>query len=151
MFLLDSIEVEERRSGKRQQSTGVYSWAQVQSVQQFFLSPVTAIKLGIGGLWMGRKCEPQGSTLRRQAATVLEQFAGRVLPFGLATARRCTAMYVPNIKSMRDSMISATAIEHVLILVTQNRADFDSTNVRLINPWECPNYWQRDVLRQPGR
>ena len=70
---------------------------------------------------------------------MLKQFAGRVLPFGRETARRCAAMHVPDTKSMRDSMIAAMALEHGLILVTRNWADFDGTSVKLINPWEDQN------------
>lgn len=35
-----------------------------------------------------------------------------------------------------DGLIAATAIEHDLILVTRNVKDFQSTGVKLYNPWE---------------
>jgi len=45
-------------------------------------------------------------------------------------------MHVPDPQSMRNSMIAATAPQHSLALVTRNVADFDGTNVELVNPWE---------------
>jgi toxin FitB len=139
MFLLDTNVVSELRSGKPHQSTAVRSWAQGQPLQQLYLSAVTVMELEMGVLRMERQDQPQGNTLRRWAAAVLKQFAGRVLPFGRETARRCAAMHVPDTKSMRDSMIAAMALEHGMILVTRNWADFDGTSVKLINPWEDQN------------
>jgi len=136
MFLLDTNVVSELRSGKPQQSAAVRAWAQGQPLQQLYLSAVTVMELEMGVLRMERKDQLQGKVLRRWATAMLEQFDGRVLPFGVETALRCAAMHVPDTKSMRDSMIAATALEHGLVLVTRNRADFSAITVKLVNPWE---------------
>ena len=38
--------------------------------------------------------------------------------------------------SVMDSLITATALQHQLQLVTRNQADFLETGLVLINPWE---------------
>lgn len=35
-----------------------------------------------------------------------------------------------------DSLIGATALEHGLVLVTRNEADFVGTRVEILNPWK---------------
>jgi len=38
---------------------------------------------------------------------------------------------------MSDSIIAATALQHVLALVTRNVGDFEGIKIKLINPWEA--------------
>jgi toxin FitB len=36
---------------------------------------------------------------------------------------------------IKDSLIAATALVHDLIVVTRNRADFESAGVRIVDPF----------------
>jgi predicted nucleic acid-binding protein len=67
---------------------------------------------------------------------ILPEFAGRILPVDVLVARKSAALQVPDPKPYRDALIAATALVHGMTVVTRNTADFASTGVRLLNPWE---------------
>ena len=51
-------------------------------------------------------------------------------------AQRCAALHVPDPRPTMDSLIAATALVHGMTLVTRNVADFHSSGVTILNPWE---------------
>jgi hypothetical protein len=51
-------------------------------------------------------------------------------------AVRCARLHVPDAKSDRDAVIAATALVHGMTVATRNVADFSSTGVALVNPWQ---------------
>jgi predicted nucleic acid-binding protein len=67
---------------------------------------------------------------------ILARFEGRVLAVDTAVAQRCARLHAPNPGAERDALIAATALAHGLTVVTRNVADFGSTGVALINPWD---------------
>jgi predicted nucleic acid-binding protein len=70
-------------------------------------------------------------------------FADRVLPLdvpvvmtwgGLVARMEADGQQIPAI----DSLLAATAAQHVLVMATHNVRDFKPTGISIINPWEAP-------------
>ena len=54
----------------------------------------------------------------------------------LSVAQRCARLHVPDKRGEHDALIAAIALLHGMAVVTRNVADFKSTKVTIINPWE---------------
>jgi len=136
MFVLDTNVISELRHGKPNQSEQVRRWAAGQPSSRLFLSAISILELEIGIRALERRTPPQGSALRTWLAGVRVAFAGRILSFTESTAPICASLHVPDPRSERDAMISATAMEHGFAVVTRNVSDFVDTGVALVNPWD---------------
>jgi predicted nucleic acid-binding protein len=136
MFVLDTNVISELRRPERADPK-VAAWALSMPVASFFLSVITVLELELGVLVMERKDKAQGLVLRSWIdEQVMPRFDGRVLPIDTAVAQRCARLHAPNRRAERDALIAATALVHGMTVVTRNSADFESTGVRILNPWE---------------
>ena len=137
MFILDTNVVSELRKAKAGKAdTNVVAWAASQDPSALFLSAITLLELEMGVRLAERRDSAQGAVLRAwMADRVLPAFEGRVLPVDSPVALCCAALHVPDPRSDRDAMIAATGIIHSMPIVTRNVADFESTGVKIINPW----------------
>jgi predicted nucleic acid-binding protein len=138
MFLLDTNVVSELRKIRRGRADkNVAQWADSVDAADLYVSAITVQELEMGVLLVERRDPPQGAIFRSWFEShVLPAFAGRILPFDTAVAQRCAALHVPDPRPAMDSLIAATALVHGMTLVTRNVADFQSSGVIIINPWE---------------
>jgi predicted nucleic acid-binding protein len=138
MYLLDTNVVSELRKVRAGRSDpGVATWADQVEPGSLFLSTITLHELELGVLLIERRDAQQGFLLRQWLEqAVLPAFSGRILVVDAAVSRRSAALHVPDPQPFRDGLIAATALEHNLVVVTRNLADFEATGVRLLNPWQ---------------
>ena len=138
MYLLDTHVISElRKASSGKADAGVISWAANALANSLFISVISVLELEIGVLSIERRDASQGAILRSWMDNhVLPAFMERVLPIDTAVARRCAILHVPDPKSDRDALIAATALVHGMTIVTRNVADFESTGVEVMNPWQ---------------
>ncbi|MDP1597187.1 MAG: type II toxin-antitoxin system VapC family toxin [Methylotenera sp.] len=141
MYVLDTNVVSELRKvriGKA--DPNVASWAKSVDAADLFVSAITIMELELGVLLIERKVANQGAMLRAWLdQQVLPEFSGRTLPIDTTVAQRCARLHVPDKHGERDALIAATALVHGMTVVTRNVADFQSTGVTILNPWDSSN------------
>ena len=139
MFLLDTNVISElRKAGDGKADANVVAWLSSVDATSLYLSVITLMEIELGVLRVERRDAAQGARLRLwMDRHILPEFADRTLPIDTAVALRCAPLHVPDPKSERDAFLAATALAHGLTVVTRNLADFRSTGVALLNPWDA--------------
>ena len=137
MFLLDTNVISElRKIPLARADLNVERWAKTTQAADLFISVITVEELEIGVRLALRQNADQGAVLQRWLHHyVLPGFRGRILVIDTAVALRSAALHVPNPRPIRDALIAATAGVHHMQVVTRNVADFASTGVSVMNPW----------------
>ena len=139
MFLLDTNVLSElRKAGDGKANANVVAWLSSMDATTFYISTITLMEIEIGILRIERRDPTQGVRLRVWMNSHIQpEFAERTLPIDTAVAFRCARLHVPAPRPDRDAYIAATALVHGMTVVTRNVADFRSTDVPLLNPWEA--------------
>ncbi len=139
MFLLDTNVLSElRKAGDGKADVNVIAWLSSVDAATLSLSAITLMEIELGVLRIERRDAVQGARLRTwMTHHVLPEFLDRTLPVDAAVALRCAPLHVPDPRSERDALIAATALVHVMTVVTRNGVDFEATGVALLNPWEA--------------
>lgn len=138
MYLLDTNVISEiRRLKQGKCNPNVANWVNQISSDLMYTNAIIMMELERGVLAIERKDKLQGQNLRNWLETYVKPaFVGKVLPITDATAQICAKLHIPDHAPENDAWIASSAIEHRLVLVTRNVADFARTGVELFNPFE---------------
>lgn len=136
-YLLDTNVVSElRKQSAGKADAKVVAWAKSIPADSLYLSVITIMELEIGALSIQRKDPRQGNLLRLWLDTqVIPTFSSRTIAIDIPIAQCCAGLHIPDPRSERDALIAATAIVNGMTVVTRNIADFESTGVKILNPW----------------
>jgi len=118
----------------------VLQWVDATDESLLYLSVLTLgeIRKGIATLPAGQRRTHLEAWLELELKS---RFAGRILSIDVGIADRwgilaATAKRTGRALAAIDGLLAATALHHNLTLVTRNVADFSSTAIPLVNPWE---------------
>lgn len=136
-FLLDTNVVSELIS--RRPDERVVSWVDGLDPGSTYLSVITIgeISKGIEKLPDSRRKDTIRDWL---SGDLLLRFEGRILTIDVAVMLAWGALAAESESRGRtmpamDSLISALALHHDLVLATRNEDDFSHAGVRILNPW----------------
>lgn len=136
MYLLDTNIISATRR-RMPDNASVFEWLATVDNTLIYTNAIVMMELERGILSMERKDKQQGKILRLWFEdTVKPSFAERILPITDKTAQICAKIHIPDHAPENDAWIASTAIEHRLILVTRNVADFKKIAVKLFNPFD---------------
>ena len=115
----------------------VVAWEQ-SNAHLLWLSSVV-----VGEFLSGVELMPEGRRKRVMRETyddVIQTYADRIAPFGLAAALRYSDVLARQERAGRapgtaDTQIAATALSLGMSLATRNVAHFEGLDLRLIDPW----------------
>lgn len=136
-YLLDTNVVSElRKQSSGKADAKVVAWAKSVPADSLYLSVITIMELEIGALSIQRKDSRQGNLLRLWLDTqVIPAFNGRTIAIDISIVQCCAGLHIPDPRAERDALIAATAIVNGMTVVTRNVVDFESTGVKILNPW----------------
>lgn len=137
VYLIDTNVISEARKRERA-DPGVIDFLRraTDSEDALYLSVVTIGELRRGiELIRHRGDEPQATLLEQWIQTVLTEYEDQILTFDADTAQVWGRLRVPHPEHEIDKQIAAIALTHDLTVVTRNVRHFQSTGVRLLNPF----------------
>jgi toxin FitB len=137
VFLVDTDVISEARKGVVA-NAGVRTFFAnaARESTRLYLSVITVgeLRRGIERIRY-RGDSTQAATLERWLRRVTTIYAHSILPFEEDTAEIWGRLRVPHPENPLDKQIAATALLYDLTVVTRNTVDFESTGVRLLNPF----------------
>ena len=139
-YLLDTCILSKLRKIKSHPDKKLESWFEKYSESSYFISVLSIGEIQQGIAKLGTQDHKHKMILENWLmGELIPRFEGRILDINLETTliwgelcgnARKKGILFPVI----DSLLSASAIQHHLILVTDNIKDFEKTGTRLFNP-----------------
>ncbi len=124
---------------RRQPDARVVEWLDRQPKPDVYLTAVSVGELayGVARLRQGRR---RAAIADAVDDAVERLFAGRVLPYGTAAARRFGLLAAAGESAGRrvsaaDGQIAAICLAHGARLATRNTRDFELSGLPLVDPW----------------
>jgi toxin FitB len=136
VILLDTNVVSEAMT--RTPHPRVRAWLDTQAADTLFISSITVAELlfGVGALPAGKRKDALSAALDE----VLDQFAGRILPFD-TTAARCHADLAVHGRAAGkgfptpDGYIAAIAAARGSAVASRDTSAFNAAGLTVIDPW----------------
>ncbi|MCK6388760.1 type II toxin-antitoxin system VapC family toxin [Zoogloea sp.] len=135
MYLLDTNVVSELRKGGRA-NPGLMAFFADLRAEDIYLSVQTIgeLRRGVENI-RNRGDLPQADRLEAWLDVLTSDHASRILDFDLECAQLWGKLMSPNPQHPIDKQIAAIGLIYDLTVVTRNTADFQSSGVRLLNPF----------------
>jgi predicted nucleic acid-binding protein len=137
MYLIDTNIISEiRKADKANVGVRQFFEAAVQNNTRLYISSITIGELRRGvDLIFHRGDIIQGTLLENWLNSIFDQYQDNILSIDGEIALLWGKMRAPEPQHALDKLIAATAIIYDLTVVTRNIKDFESTGVRLLNPF----------------
>jgi len=133
-YLLDTNTLSELR--KRRPDPRVTSWFDTIPKAELYLSCLTVGEIRRGIERLRRKDEIQAKLIERWLIGLRRLYQDRIVPVDTEITERWGRISAATTLPAIDGLLAATALARDWTMVTRNTADFTSSGVRVLNPWE---------------
>ena len=136
MYLIDTNVISEARKVRANPGVVAFFDSVDAANEPIYLSAITIGELRRGvELIRHRGDFEQAKVLENWLATILSEFANRILTFDAEAAQVWGRLRVPDPNKAIDKQIAAIALVNDMTVVTRNTKDFEGAGLSLINPF----------------
>ena len=139
MYLVDTNVISEmRKQDKANPGVQAFFKQSIERNYPFYLSVITIGELRRGiELICHRNDLRQAALLENWLQQILADYSHKILNFTSVEAQIWGKLRVPHPENIIDKQIAAIALVNDLTLVTRDVKDFQSTGIKILNPFVC--------------